>query len=70
MCCYVFFEEITKWLNDGSPVYLDFHKAFDKVPHPRLMHVLKSHGMGNSRPTGNDSKEYNIMKKKSDYTSE
>ena len=33
-----FFEEITKWVDDGSPVdviYLDFQKAFDKVPHQR-----------------------------------
>ena len=31
-----FFEEITKWVDDGSPIdviYLDFQKAFDKVPH-------------------------------------
>ena len=45
-----FFEEITKWVNEGSPVeviYLDFQKAFDKVPHPRLIFKLKSHGMGN-----------------------
>ena len=30
-----FFEEITKWVDEGSPVdviYLDFQKAFDKVP--------------------------------------
>ena len=30
-----FLEEITKWVDDGSPVdviYLDFQKAFDKVP--------------------------------------
>ena len=34
-----FFEEITKWVDDGSPVdvvYLDFQIAFDKVPHQRL----------------------------------
>ena len=46
-----FLEEITKWLDDGSPVdviYLDFQKAFDKVPHQRLILKLKSHGMGNS----------------------
>ena len=46
-----FFEEITKWVDEGSPVdviYLDFQKAFDKVPHQRLLHKLKSHGMGNS----------------------
>ena len=46
-----FLEEITKWVDDGSPVdviYLDFQKAFDKVPHQRLICKLKSHGMGNS----------------------
>ena len=46
-----FFEEITKWVYDGSPVdviYLDFQKAFDKVPHQRLILKLKLHGMGNS----------------------
>ena len=34
-----FFEEITKWVDEGSPVdviYCDFQKAFDKVPHQRL----------------------------------
>ena len=46
-----FLEEITKWVDDGSPldvIYLDFQKAFDKVPHQRLIRMLKSHGMGNS----------------------
>ena len=46
-----FLEEITKWVDDGSPVdviNLDFQKAFDKVPHQRLLFKLKSHGMGNS----------------------
>ena len=46
-----FFEEITKWVDEGSPVdviYLDFQKAFDKVPHQVLILKLKSHGMGNS----------------------
>ena len=44
-----FIEEITKWMDEGSSVdviYLDFQKAFDKVPHQRL--ILKAHGMGNS----------------------
>ena len=38
-------------MDDGSPVdliYLDFQKAFDKVPHQRLIGKLKSHGMVNS----------------------
>ena len=45
-----FFEEINKWVDDGSPVdvvYLDFQKAFDKVPHQRLILKLKAHGIGN-----------------------
>ena len=45
----MFFEEITKWVDEGSPVdiiYLDFQKAFDKVPHQRLILKLKSHGIG------------------------
>ena len=45
-----FYEEITKWVDDGSPVdvvYLDFQKAFDKVPHQRLLLKLKTHGIGN-----------------------
>ena len=45
-----FFEEITKWVDDGSPVdvvYLDFQKSFDKVPHQRLILKLKAHAIGN-----------------------
>ena len=45
-----FLEEITKWVDDRSPVdvvYLDFQKAFDKVPHKRLLLKLKAHGIGN-----------------------
>ena len=45
-----FFEEITKWVNEGSPVDIIhyFQKAFDNVPHERLILMLKAHGMGNS----------------------
>ena len=47
-----FFEEITKWVDEGSPVdiiYLDFQKAFDKVPHQKQILKLKSHGIGISK---------------------
>ena len=46
----LFFKEISKWVDDGSRVdvvYLDFQKAFDKVPHQRLLLKLKAHGIGN-----------------------
>ena len=46
-----FLEDITKWVGDGSPVdvvYLDFQKAFDKVPHQRLLIKLKAYGIGES----------------------
>ena len=48
----MFFEEITKWVDDGSPVdvvHLEFQKAeiFDNVPHQRLLLKLKTHGTGN-----------------------
>ena len=45
-----FFEEITKWVDDGSPVnvvYSDFQKAFDKVSHQRLLLKLNALGIGN-----------------------
>ena len=43
-----FFEEITKLVNEESPVdiiYLDFKKAFEKVPHQRLLFKLKAHSI-------------------------
>ena len=49
MLCFL--EEITKWIDVGSQVdiiYLDFQKAFDKVPHQRLLLKLKAHGIGDS----------------------
>ena len=45
LLCFV--EDITKWVDDWSPVdviYLDFQKAFDKVPHQRQILKLKSQG--------------------------
>ena len=47
MLCFL--EEIAKWIDEGSPegsIYLDFQRAFDKVPHQRLLLKLKAHGIG------------------------
>lgn len=44
-----FLEYITKQLDEGNNIdiiYLDFGKAFDKVPHRRLVHKLGLHGIG------------------------
>ena len=44
-----FLEEVTATVDEGTPVdiiYLDFAKAFDKVPHQRLTHKLLAHGVG------------------------
>ena len=49
MLCFL--EEITKWIDVGSPVdiiYLDFQKAFDKVPYKKLLLKLKAHVFGDS----------------------
>jgi len=43
-----FLESVTKSVDDGHNVdvmFLDFAKAFDKVPHHRLLMKLKSHGV-------------------------
>ena len=43
-----FFEEVTRKLDEGEPVdviYLDFQKAFDKVPRRRLLNKLRAHGV-------------------------
>ncbi|KAG6940840.1 hypothetical protein G0U57_011320 [Chelydra serpentina] len=43
-----FFEGVNKHVDKGDPVdivYLDFQKAFDKVPHQRLLHKLSCHGI-------------------------
>ena len=44
-----FFEDISEKLDSGRPIdviYLDFAKAFDKVPHKRLLKKLRAHGIG------------------------
>ena len=44
-----FLEYVCNYIDKGLPVdviYLDFRKAFDKVPHKRLMVEVKAHGIG------------------------
>ena len=44
----VFLDKITKAVDDGIPmdvIYLDFSKAFDKVPHKRLLMKMKMLGV-------------------------
>ena len=43
-----FFEKVTDEIDKGKPfdcIYFDFAKAFDKVPHFRLIKKLKAHGV-------------------------
>ena len=43
-----FFEIVTDYVDNGCPVdvlYLDFQKAFDKVPHQRLLSKLEALGI-------------------------
>ena len=44
-----FLETVTDYMDKGyltDIIYLNFQKAFDKVPHRRLMHKLTAHGIG------------------------
>ena len=44
-----FLDKVTGSIKDGIPSdvgYLDFAKAFDKVPHQRLLAKLRAHGIG------------------------
>jgi hypothetical protein len=44
-----FLEYVTKYVDSGYPIdviYLDFHKAFDIVPHQRLLQKIRALGVG------------------------
>ena len=44
----LFLEDITKAIDEGKPldvIYLNFSKAFDEVPHQRLLLKIKAHGI-------------------------
>ena len=59
-----FLEYVTDAVDQGKPVvviYLDFQKAFDKVPHQRLLAKLKAHGISGSILHWTDSKEWFYM---------
>jgi hypothetical protein len=51
-CCtnlLEFFETVTSVIDQGDPfdvIFLDFAKAFDKVPRERLLEKLRAHGVG------------------------
>jgi len=47
----VFLDKVTQCVEDGDDinvVYLDFAKAFDKVPHQRLLLKLRDHSIGDN----------------------
>lgn len=47
-----FLERITGFVDRRYPVdvlYLDFSKAFDKMPHRRLILKVKQHGIGKKK---------------------
>jgi len=43
-----FYDQVTRLVDEGKAVdvvYLDFHKAFDTVPHNNLLEKLAAHGL-------------------------
>jgi len=47
----LFFDQVSEGVDTGTAIdviYLDFAKAFDKVPHERLLSKLKKYGITGS----------------------
>ena len=47
----LFLEDVTKAIDEGKSlgvIFLDFSKAFDKVPHKRLLYKIESHGLSST----------------------
>ncbi len=47
-CCTNLLEKVTSAVDDGVPydvIFLDFAKAFDKVPRERLLEKRRAHGI-------------------------
>ncbi len=71
-----FLEELSSYIDQGYPVdviYLDFSKAFDKVPHQHLMSKIEAHGISGAvsrwiKAWLNDRKQRLVVKgKESDW---
>ena len=48
----LFLEDVNKTIDEGN--YLDFSKAFEKVPHKSPLHKIESHGISCNMADWND----------------
>ena len=48
IACKITIEDLLKVIDEGKPldmIYRDFSKAFDKVPHLRILRKIECHGI-------------------------